>query len=195
MGFEEDMFKMMMDNNLNCVVRFHNHLNVSLNQVRKEIATWDEIDNSKKSYWAHVYEKEFPKQLRQTTFLLMFGHLEEMLHLLWKKDKKSQIELDNRNGISKYKPFIRHHLGGDLDSSEEYRFIVNAQEVRNSFLHVAGRISMMRDPKRVESIIKSSKGMYSNKSDRIKVSVEASLKLQHSIAALLESIYKSIASV
>lgn len=73
-----------------------------------------------------------------------------------------------------------------------YLFVLNAQEVRNSLLHIAGRISMMKDPQKLGAIIKSSKGLYSNKSDRVEISAEALLKLQQSINSLLETMHLSI---
>jgi hypothetical protein len=96
----------------------------------------------------------------------MFGNLEEMLYLLWKKQPSVTIELARGNGISKYKPFIKHCLKGAFGSSTQYSFISNASEIRNSLLHVAGRISLMREPEKLRKIIECSNVLYINKSDR-----------------------------
>ncbi|WP_138436730.1 hypothetical protein [Marinobacter shengliensis] len=194
MEFEDEMFKAMMLNNMNWVVNFHNHVKGAMNYLKKEMPSFTHLKENDITYWNHVYENEFPGKLRQTTFLLMFGHLEEMLYLLWKEDKSSEIELAKGNGVSKYKPFIKSCLGNRFGSFTEYTFIVNAQEIRNSLLHIAGRVSMMKNPEKLEKIIKSSKGLYSKKSDRVEISVEAISKLQQSINELLEELHLSIIS-
>jgi hypothetical protein len=195
MNTDDDMFKFMMTNNLNWVVRFHNHVKNSLKQSKKEFSESDEIKQGDKDFWGHVYKDTFPKQLRTTTFLLMFGNLEEMLYLLWKKQPSNTIELARGNGITKYKPFIKHCLNGALGSSKEYSFISNASEIRNSILHVAGRISLMREPVKLRKIIECSNGLYIDKSDRIEISAEALSELQISISELLEKIHSSVMTV
>lgn len=190
----EAMFKFMMKNNLDWIVRFHNHVQNSLSRAQDEFENSDELKQDEKIFWGHAYKNTFSIKIRETTFLLMFGNLEEMLYLLWKKQDKYKIELGRGNGLSKYKPFLKHHLNGDLGTSAEYSFILNASEIRNSLLHTAGRISLMKEPEKIKAIIKSSNGLYIDKLDRIEISAEALSQLQQSTSALLEKIHISIAT-
>jgi hypothetical protein len=192
MDLPDEMFRAMMLNNMNWIASFHNHINVNINQTKNELPQWDEINESDRKYWAHVYENEFPKKLRQTCFLMMFGHLEEMLILLRKEDKIASIELGRGFGFSKYKPHIKYCLGGKFETSTDYLFIANAQEIRNCLLHAAGRISMMKESEKVKRTIDSSKGLFHKKTDRVEISKEALLTLQNSINGLLTKMHDSI---
>ena len=95
-AIQHEMFKWMMKNNLYWSAIFHNHIDVILKEKVKEIPEIETLSDKDKVYWKNIYENNFPKLLRNTTFLMMFGHFEEMLYLLWKQYNPSNIELTKR---------------------------------------------------------------------------------------------------
>ena len=127
-AIQHEMFKWMMKNNLNWSAIFHNHFDVILKEKVKEIPEIETLSDKDKVYWKNIYENNFPKLLRNTTFLMMFGHFEEMLYFLWKQYNPSNIELDKKGfGITKFKTFIKTTLTTDIgayfgESDRSFRF-------------------------------------------------------------------------
>ena len=73
---ENDMFGWMMENNLGWAALFHNHIDAVLKEKAKEIPISEDLEERDKIYWKDIYENNFPEKLRETTYLLMFGHCE-----------------------------------------------------------------------------------------------------------------------
>lgn len=191
MSLKDEMFRFMMLNNMDQIVVFHNHLSGSVKQAVGELSKWEGVDELDRVYWSRVYEEEFPAKLRKTCFLMMFGHLEEMLVLLHKEDDGRLVELGKGSGIKKHKAHISYCLGGDLGESKDYQFLMEAQEVRNCLLHAAGRVSMMANAVSLQKII-NGRGLFYTKNDRVEVSREALVVLRGSINQLLIAMHDSI---
>ena len=186
-------YEIMIHENLNWITRFHNHIKRILEEKTDEIPKLEDIDENDKKYWVHVYENTFSERNREVAFLQMFGHLEECLYLLWKKSSEPKVELGKGHSMaSKFKPFIKSVLGKALETSDAYRHITEAQTVRNSLIHVAGRISLSDDKDELKRITRRKKRKYyQEKIDRIKILPEGLLALERSIRDLLESIIQS----
>lgn len=186
---QHDMFKFMMANNLDWLAKFHNHVDAILKEKVKEIPDLETLSDKDKIYWKNVYENNFPKQLRNTTFLLIFGHFEEMLFLLWKNYNPSNIELDKKGyGITKFKTYIKTTLKEDLGQNNSYQQISEAQKIRNSLLHIAGRVSLSKDTKILKSIIESNSSLYEIESDRVQLSYDGVLNFQKSVRSITEKL-------
>lgn len=134
------MFEMMLRQNINCIALYHNHVDATLKDYLKEIDEDKGLSRTDKAYWKIEYKVNFPEKLRETSFLLMFGHLEDLIYLLWRDKNPQSIAFDRGNGVSKYKSYIKDTLGS-LDNAN-YNHIAEAQKVRNSIIHVAGRVSL-----------------------------------------------------
>jgi len=185
---ENKMFEAMLTQNISCIAMFHNHIDGALKVTLKEIEQSDDINKSDKNFWQSQYTALYPEKLRETSFLLMFGHLEEMLFLLWRDKNPNAILLDSGYGIFKFKSYIKDALG-DLQINSDYSHIVDAQKIRNSFLHIAGRISLSKDSDALQSILKNSV-FYRAESDRIKVELEGLRALQKAISNLTHALLK-----
>lgn len=188
MNAKAEFFKMMHVHNMECILRFHEHVEYSVAEFSEKIDGWeggDEVDNL---WWKREFEKHYPDKLRQSTFLLLISHFEEVLYLLSRSFNPDSIK-ENRheNGIKKYKPYIKHMLGGELGDCEEYNFIVDAYKVRNSLLHMSGRISISKNPENILSVIYKG-SFYSKEKDRIIINPEGVYSLQKSISYLLDKI-------
>jgi hypothetical protein len=185
------IFEMMLKQNINCITMFHNHLDTALKGRLAEIDQSTELNKGDKNFWKQEYEVNYPEKLRETSFLLMFGHLEEMLFLLWRDKNPNSVPLDRGYGITKFKPYIKDILG-NLHGNIDYVHIVNAQKIRNSLLHIAGRVSLSKDSKILKKLANKS-NFYSIKMDRVKIEYEGLRALQKATSNLTrELLNKSI---
>lgn len=179
-----------MENNLNWSAIFHNHIDVILKEKVKEIPEIETLSDENRVYWKNIYENNFPKQLRNTTFLMMFGHFEEMLFLLWKQYNPSNVELDKKGfGITKFKTYIKTTLQVDLGQHQSYQQISEAQKIRNSLLHIAGRVSLAKDAKALNSIIKRNPSFYSIELDRVQLHYDGVLNFQKAVRNITEELF------
>jgi hypothetical protein len=183
------MFKWMMENNLNWSAIFHNHIDVILKEKVKEIPEIETLSDKDKVYWKNIYENNFPKQLRNTTFLMMFGHFEEMLYLLWKHYNPSNVELDRKGfGITKFKTYIKTTLQTNIGQHHGYQQISDAQKIRNSLLHIAGRISLSKDAQALNDLIVRNPNLYSIHLDRVQLSYDGVLNFQKAVRSITEEL-------
>ncbi|WP_194757491.1 hypothetical protein [Aliidiomarina indica] len=176
--------------NLQWHVLFHNHVKKAMSANLNQLLESDEVDNSSKLYWKEVYSNQFSQELRKTTFLLFFGHLEETLLLLQKVKCWETKDLATGYGIAKFKPMIKELLGVPLGDYEHYELLLDAQLVRNSFLHVAGRLSISKDYEKLSSVLNKRKELYIVKHDRIQVTPKGLLKLQEAVCAITNDLAK-----
>ncbi len=182
---KHQMFDIILKQNISCIDRFHNHVDTALKDRIKEIEVNNELEKADKAFWKREYEVNYPEKLRESSFLLMFGHLEEMLYLLFRSNNPNSIPLDRGNGFSKFKSYIKNILG-NLDNAD-YCHIVEAQKIRNSFLHIAGRVSLSRDADKLKKIAKKSK-YYLIENDRVKVKYDGLIALQKAISRIARTL-------
>lgn len=164
---------------------------MAIRDVAKEIDNWEELDKPQRNWWKAEFEKHYPQKMLNTTFLLMFGHLEEMLLLLHKSFNPEKAGFDfKEKGIKKFKLYIKSLLGDRLTN---YQHILDAQLVRNSLIHCAGRVSLMDNKVKLEKAIRRSPDCYGVDNDRVLVKLEGLVQMQKSIHGLTnELLSKSI---
>lgn len=184
MNDQDQLFKWMMDQNLGLRAQFHDHLTKTLGDKAREIELDDSLDKGNKKYWKLNYEEHFPKKLRETTFLLIFGHLEEVLLLLSRSKNPYKVELTKGVGLVKFKPYIKSILGEELASSDDYQVIREAQFVRNSLIHIAGRVSLSKNREELEGLVKSRPMLYKVDMDRITITVEGVRRFHNAVQGL-----------
>lgn len=180
------LFKMMQAQNLNCLAMFYKHVSVAIRNIANEINEWDELDRTNKVWWKEEFETHYPQKMIDTTFLLMFGHLEEMLVLLQRSFNPQNAVIDTREcSIKKFKPYIKSLLGDHL---KYYQYLVEAHTIRNSLIHCAGRIDLMSDTAKVEKVLSRHPDLFGIKNNRIFVKLEGLAKMQKSIDELTEEL-------
>lgn len=181
---EHPALKFATEANLEWAVLFHNHVKQALEARLCLFMESDRLSDADKNYWNDVYSNQFSKELRITTFLLFFAHLEETLFHLCSVKKYNINKLAKGYGFGKFKPIIKEILPFSLSSCKSYEVIIDAQYIRNSFLHVAGRVSLSKDRDAIHSVIKKRNADYIIKNDRVQVTPEGLLRLQTSISSL-----------
>lgn len=174
--------------NLEWAVLFHNHVKQAMAARLQHFVESDELSDDDKNYWKEVYSNQFSKELRVTTFLLFFGHLEETLYNLSKVKKFDARKLAKGFGIGRFKPMIKELLQLPLSEYEPYEVVFDAQYIRNSYLHVAGRVSISKDCEAINSIVNKRNTDYVINQDRVQVTPEGLLNLQRSIRKLCKDL-------
>lgn len=180
------LFKAMQTQNLNCLAMFYKHVSTAIRDVAKEIDGWDELDGPDKAWWKAELEVHYQQKMLDTTFLIMFGHLEEMLVLLQKSFNPKNADIDPRkSSIKKFKPYIKSLLGDNL---RHYQYLVEAHAVRNSLIHCAGRVDLMSDAAKVEKVLARNPDLFGVKNKRIFVKLDGLEEMQNSIYKLTEEL-------
>ncbi len=181
-----------MHSNLNQITGFHNHVHGFFNDNLRDSQNADDITNGQKNWLKSEYEVHLPNQLRKSVFLMMFGHLEEHLHLTWVEAGKPDNLFKRKFGLTKYKRFFTESLGIDVGSNKDYQFITDSQLVRNSIIHIAGRVSLSKDEKLLLNAINRNKTYFEQKNDRVYITNDGIVKFQQSVARFTETVAKAI---
>lgn len=172
----QDLLKFASTNNLNWIVHFHNHLksliSEAVHEIDKSIASEDDVAKRKNLLHSkHVYENTFFKMLRNTVFLQMFSNFEETCHHLWKM-LSPNTELERNHGITRYKPVFNELIDGGVGNLTHWELIREGEKIRHCLLHAYGRISLFKEKKEIERIVKKYNGEITIKQDRIQIESE-----------------------
>ena len=120
---------------------------------------------------------------------MMYSYLEEWLYVSW-KSYAPNVDLVNKKGsIGRFRNIV-HQLGVDL-SSNYWQVIMDAEEVRNCLLHANGRISLLKDPKKIRNIIDKKVLKLTIVNDRVVISGEYLQMFNENIANLMDIINNS----
>ncbi len=180
------LFRLMQTQNLACLAMFYKHVSLAIRDYANEIDSWADVDNPNKTWWKAEFESHYPQKMLDTTFLLMFGHLEEMLVLLHQSFNPADASIDSREySIKKFKPYIKSLLGDNLS---DYQYLVEAHTIRNGLIHCAGRVDLMSNKAKLEKVISRNPKCFGTKNRRIFVKLEGLSKMQKAIHKLTEDL-------
>jgi len=173
--------------NLNYLIGFHNHVRDLFKGQFHDLEKSD-IKEKDKNFYKSILQ-DYDRNLHINTFLMMFSYLEEWLYVYWKAYAPN-VELENKKGsIGRFRNIVKH-LGADL-SSNCWQVLMDAEEIRNCLLHANGRISLLKDSKKVKDIIAKKDSRLTIVMDRVVISGEYLQKLNENIANLMDIINNS----
>jgi hypothetical protein len=175
--------------NLNFLIGFHNYVRSLFKDQFQDLNKMDNKDKENKLRENVFYD--YDRHLHINTFLMMYSYLEEWLYVDWKAYAPN-VELDNKKGsIGRFKNIVKK-LGVDL-SSYYWQVLMDAEEIRNCLLHANGRISLLKDSKKVEvkNIIGKKESKLKIVLDRVVISGEYLQKLNENIYNLMDIISNS----
>lgn len=157
--------------NLDLLALFHNHLSQLLHDARGIIG--EEFEPEEAQRLVHLYENDFSRKLRNSVFLMVFGHLEEMLlHLLrlWTPDVYEQRS--NGGILDRCSPMFIKVLGEDPDRKcPSLKYIKDASWVRNALMHSSGRVDLFK-AKSLRGVVMANKNSYEIHLKRVSVTRE-----------------------
>lgn len=131
--------------NLNLLALFHNHMSQLLHDARHTIK--EELPEDKAEALIRLYENDFTKKLSNSVFLMVFGHLEEMLLLLLQILEPTAYanSSGNKGLLARCKPMFNNILGNDPSNRNlSLQFISNAAKIRNALIHSSGRVDLFK---------------------------------------------------
>ncbi|MBP8960482.1 MAG: hypothetical protein KBG40_08680 [Bacteroidales bacterium] len=173
--------------NLNYLIEFHNYVRGLLKDEFQNLKKLDIKDREKNIYREKL--KNYDRNLHINTFLMMYSYLEECLYIYW-KEYAPKVKLEIKKGsIGRFKNIVKQ-LGVDL-SSNCWQVIMEAEEIRNCLLHANGRISLLKDSKKVKNIIKKDSGLTISR-DRVVIYGEYLQKLNENIANLINTLNSQV---
>jgi hypothetical protein len=120
---------------------------------------------------------------------MMYSYLEEWLYHCWKTYASNTDLADREGSLGRFKN-VAKQLGVDL-SSKLWQDLKNTEEVRNCLLHANGRISLLKDPQKIETIIAKKKSGLEIEKDRIQISGEYLECFNKNISGLMDIIMKN----
>ena len=95
----DDAFLMMAEHNLGNLARYNNTIMSLLGEKYHEISQDDTLTQGLKNWELTEFRQYHPQRLAHGTFLMIFGHLEEMLERLFDSYNPNKIEADRGNGF------------------------------------------------------------------------------------------------
>ena len=171
---EADLFRWMLNHNLNHIVLFHNGLQALL---REKLNTPDSLDDPVARTTIELYDK----MNSANSLLIALGFLEEMLVLFWRRQLTGDT-IPVGSSLDRYKPLLRK-LGVNLGSLPCWAVLQDAVQIRHCLLHANGRVSLMRNADEIRACIRRSAGGLEEHLDRVTVT---SVFLQQCVVAIRE---------
>jgi len=112
-----------------------------------------------------------------------------LLYHCWKTYAHNIDPVDREGSLGRFKNIARQ-LGVDL-SSRLWQELKNAEEVRNCLLHANGRVSLLKDPQKINTIIERKKSGLEITKDRIQISGEYLECFNINISELMDIMIKN----
>lgn len=172
--------------NLNWLIGFHNNVRILFKDKLRNVKNNEEDKIEQNLQLSALYD--YDRLLRLNTFLMMYSYLEEWLYHCWKTYLPNE-NLDGKGSLGRFKNVVKK-LGIDL-LSKTWQNLKNAEEVRNCLLHANGRISLLKDPQKIDTIIQESKSRLCVKMDSIQISGQYLQWFNENISDLIDILIKN----
>lgn len=172
--------------NLNWLIGFHNYVRGLFKDQLKELEKCENKDIENKLHKSALYD--YDRILHINTLLIMYSYLEEWLYHCW-KTYAPNIDLVGRAGsLGRFKNVARQ-LGVNL-SSKLWQDLKNAEEVRNCLLHANGRISLLKDPQKIKTIIEKKNSGLKIVNDHVELSSEYLQCFNENVSKIMDIMIK-----
>jgi len=173
---DDELFKWASSFNIGYIIHFHKFVISELRrkeqELTKAIASFagereGEIDLLVER---DLYASMYKQLLMSNTFLLLYSHLEEWLIHIGKRYFNSiALNKKSRGSISRFKPVLQHALRLDVSQDEKWRFLLEAEMVRNCLLHANARVDLARNSQELRRLLSKSNGELLEKNSRLYV--------------------------
>ncbi|HBE44396.1 MAG TPA: hypothetical protein DDW17_02805 [Deltaproteobacteria bacterium] len=173
--------------NLNWLIGFHNYVRGLFRDRLRELETCEIKDVDYKLHKSAFYDYDRIHNIN--TLLMMYSYLEEWLYHCWKIYAPNIDLVDGKGSLGRYKNVARQ-LGVD-SSSKLWEELKNTEKVRNCLLHANGRVSLLKDPQSINTIIERGKSGLEITKDRIQISGEYLECFNKNISELMDIMIKS----
>jgi len=171
---KKEIFSWAMTHNLQIIINFHNEqrrlMKNQVSEINEKLKSCnDRHERTELLNKKEIYINTFDSLLRTNTFLMMYSHLEEFLYHVWKSFDKNQA-VRKSGSLKRFEGVVSNILNVDLGHDREWNLLMDYEKVRDCLLHANGRVSISRDKKYLEELIKNPRVHLSMKIDRIIIS-------------------------
>ncbi|MDY0143908.1 MAG: hypothetical protein RBR97_18660 [Bacteroidales bacterium] len=173
--------------NLNYLIGFHNNVRDLFRGQLHDLEKSD-IKEKDKNLSKSILQ-DYDRNLHINTFLMMYSYLEEWLYVDWKAYAPDDKLQNKKGSIGRFRKIVIK-LGVDLSYSY-WQVLMDAEEIRNCLLHANGRISLLKDSKKVKDIIARKDSKLNIVMDKVVISGEYLQKLNKNIADFMDIINNS----
>jgi hypothetical protein len=149
MNLRNQLMAWASTHNLSWLIAFHNYVRALFKEQLQNLEKYETNALGNKLHKDALYH--YDRILHINTFLMMYSYLEEFLFHYRKEYTPNVNLIVGKGSISRFKDVVKQ-LGVDL-SSKLWQELKNAEEIRNCLLHANGRISLLKNPKKVKTII------------------------------------------
>ena len=101
----------------------------------------------------HVYLNSYHQHMIINAFLLMYSHLEECLAVTLSIFVKGP-PVSMKTGLDRFKEEFQKRCSVTLTEGPRWAFLQDCSQLRNTLLHAAGNITLVRDKGRLDPVIK-----------------------------------------
>jgi hypothetical protein len=170
---------------LQWIVNFHNYVGQLLKRRLGEVETSDQDKLDKRFEIDALHD--YDRLLQINTFLMMYSHVEEWLHHVWRVFAKDIALDDSRGSIRRYTSIMKA-INVDVGANP-WQFLVESEYIRNCLLHANGRISLCAKPKQIKGIIQKHAPELEVKNDRLVVCGTYLKRFQESLLCLFDLVH------
>ena len=153
-----DMNKFFARFNLNMHVRYyHEHKRLVSNQIAeitKELEDGNpDLDRRRDLEQAkYVYLNSYHPHMIINAFLVMYSHLEEGLAVTFRILVKGE-PASKKIGLKRFKEDFWDRCSINLTEGPHWAYLQDCSQIRNTLLHAAGNIVLVRDRKKIDPVI------------------------------------------
>lgn len=113
-----------------------------------------------------TYQSSYRDYMIINCFLMMYAHLEECLAVTFRLFTKEESETKG-SGLDRFKKPFQTKYSIRISEAPQWLFLQDCSLLRHVLLHAAGNITLARDKKKIESIIKKNSHLVRISSSRI----------------------------
>jgi hypothetical protein len=187
MNIKNQLMTWASAHNLNWLICFHNYVRGLFKVQLQKLEKCEIKDVDYKLHKSALYDYDRIHNIN--TLLMMYSYLEEWLYHCWKTYASNANLVDREGSLGRFKNVARR-LGVDL-SSKLWQELKNTEEVRNCLLHANGRVSLLKDPQKINTIIERKKSGLEITKDRIQISGEYLECFNKNISELMDIMIKN----
>lgn len=187
MNIKNQLMTWASTHNLNWLIGFHNYVRGLFKVQLQELEKCEIKDVDYKLHKSALYDYDRIHNIN--TLLMMYSYLEEWLYHCWKTYASNTNLVDREGSLGRFKNVARR-LGVNL-SSKLWQELKNTEEVRNCLLHANGRVSLLKDPRKINTIIERKKSGLEITKDRIQISGEYLECFNKNISELMDIMIKN----
>ena len=167
-----DLNRFFSQCNLNMHIRYYNdHKRLASNQIADINRELEDNSIGRKrrqdlELAKHVYMNSYHHHMMINCFLTMYSHFEECLGVTCKLCSKKMPE-NRRSGLERFKQHFETEHDLKLSDGPHWSFLADCAKVRDVLLHAAGNVTLTRDRKKVDDLIRRNQEYFGTENSRI----------------------------